>query len=592
MADPVQLSVRSSLDKVIKELESVKEKAGEVGDSLKQSGQEVGSGVERQTKRTGRFLNDLSTLGRRVANRLASDFSALGSVASLKSAFSLGEQFSRTVGETTELSDTVRRLGAAFGIAKRDFVDFQSSLVKGLGDIGLSSESAARSLEGLADLPITGQDNLIGYTRTAGMLAGIGNEQGQEGQIASLLFRTIRATGRNPNDMDQVNNLADQIKRITRATGRTPTESLGMMRDLFTGMAADFRRQLGPEAITQISAIQTAVGPQASKFIEDYLTKGPIARRPFEAQGGRGIFDEGGFNAERFQRFASGIIGRVRQDPRFAAQTLGMGEAEAEGFIRLYEQLDRVGKVQASITEQNKSLEQSYRDAMGLGEAFRANINRVSSGLSEVIASISQGATDLLGTTAKSDTGAAAVTLGGGLLAAILAGVGLRGAGRALGIGGTLARGVGAEAITGEDTIPVYVVNASEIGGGGMAAAAAGAGGLAGMGRVLPMIGKGGLVGLAAAAGIGLGKLIEPYLKKVEKETVTKSKDGIEYTVFDRAFQWWQDTFGTELSKQQERWRAQANQLDWMSPKERKIQIELNKKQLKMKGRTGASASF
>ena len=189
------------------------------------------------------------------------------------------------------------------------------------------------------------------------------------------------------------------------------------------------------------------------------------------------------------------------------------------------------------------------RESMGFGEAFRANIRKVQGTIGEGLGAITQGATDLLSSASESTGGAIGTVAAGGLLASVLAGGGLRG------IGGSLAKGAGglikgkvAEGVTGKETIPVYVVNASEIGGGG--SAIAGAGKMVGIAK--------GALGVAGAGALGyeVGSLINEGI--VEK-TQGKTSEGFEGNAIERLFFKLDKLFGNERAVQFEKAQQMMN---------------------------------
>jgi hypothetical protein len=182
-----------------------------------------------------------------------------------------------------------------------------------------------------------------------------------------------------------------------------------------------------------------------------------------------------------------------------AAQTLGISEEAAEGFVRLYESLDKVAEAQKKVQESAGDLGKAYSQGRSLGDSFRASINRVKSMVSGPLSHATQGLTDVLGKASESDAGALLATTAAATAAAVLTGGGLRGAGKALGLGG-MAKGAAIEGITGRQVQPVYVVNASEIGGGAAGLLGGGKGGaLASVGKYIPHV-------AAAAGGAYLGK--------------------------------------------------------------------------------------
>lgn len=525
MAESVEVSVRSALSKVIDELAEIREKAKDTGEAFRQTGNAVGEGMRDNVKRTETFLGQVRNLGRRVADQLRGDFKSLISVNALTDAMRISNQFRKNIDETVELNDTIRKLGATFGIANREFAGFQARMTRGLGEIGLGSEVAVSALKGLAETPVRGQANLLGYSQQAGMLASVGGERGKEGDIAQGLARVIQARGGDVNSADQVKALAESLRRVFVQTGQAPSQSLKAMEQIFKQMPEDLRRSLTSTALQNLTAASAVGGPNSTKFLEEYLGKSPIARLAFEAQGGKGIVGEQGIDVEKFQAFAKSILGRVGGDPRLAAQTLGLSEEAAEGFVRLSENLDKVKAAQNAVGRTTGDLNSQYRSSMGLGEAFAANINRVKKALATPLAAATQGASNLLSGTAQSDGGATAVALGAGAAATLLAGGALRGLGRGLGgIGGTIARKEGAEELLGQKTVPVYVVNAGEIGGGlvgdllsgGAGAAAAGGGAMGLLGPIAALIGLGG-------AGMALKQGVDDTIAGAGKDTTSVS---------------------------------------------------------------------
>lgn len=474
----VELRVKSGLESLISDLDELKKKATEVNTEFGNLGKQTTSNLKKNTKEAETFLGNLGGYAGRVANQIKKDFKALMSVQSLAAGLSLSDQFKNSISETIELGNMIRKLGATFGIAGKDFATFQKNMTTGLGDIGLSSESAARALEGLSQTPVRGQENLIEYSKTAGQLSSLGREPGREGDIARSLARVIQARGLNPNNRGEMNALAESVRRVTIQTGQQPSQVLSNMEALFARMPEDLRKSISSTGLANLAAAQAVGGPNATKFLEEILGKSPIARMAFEAQGGRGIFGDDGIDIEKFKAFAASITGRVGGDPRLAAQTLGLSEEAAEGFVRLASSLDLVADAQDRIKKSTGSLAESYREAMGFGESFRANINRVKGNMSGLMETLLHGGAEGLSKASQSDIGSAAVVGGTGLLAALLTGGGIRG------ILGTVAKGAAAESITGEKVIPVYVTNAAEI-AAGSALGGGGSGALGTAGKVL-----------------------------------------------------------------------------------------------------------
>lgn len=507
----VELNVRSQLSKVSEELAKLQVQASKVGEELAKVGDTTGETLEDQAKKTGRFFENLRGLGGRVAKQLRDDFKSLLALNAVSQSLKLSQQFSGTVTEAVALSDTIRKLGSTLGITQSRFTTFQTKLVSGLGQIGLSSEAASNALAGLAETPVRGEENLQKYVETAGQLASISRQQGSEGAIAKGLAGVVTAQGGNPNDQKQLDAVAKDALRIRQATGKSITDVLGSLEQLFSSANADFKSKLKNGGGTSLAAASLIGGKDSTAFVERYLRANRIGRKGLEAQGiGKLIGDDGQLNPKAFQDTVNEGKRRGLGDAQAGLKTFGMSEEEAQGFIRLTEAMRTNG---ASIEQARKSIvdiNKTYQESKGFAESFRASLNRVKGFLSAPLSFATQKGTDLLNSASQSDAGSAGVVAGGGALAALLAGGGLRGLGKASGI----AKGAAIEATTGRQVQPVYVVNAREFGGGGAGAfgetAAASAGGIRGKaGKAL------GALGIAATA-FEVGSIAGDAIDKTE----------------------------------------------------------------------------
>lgn len=507
MAENVEVNVRSQLMKIVADLEAIANEGKKVQQEFGKIADSTGESIKKQTKETETMLSKMRGFGRRVADQMKQDFRSLFSISALGEGLKLTDQFRGSIRETVNLSDMIRKLGGTFGIAQRDFGKFQATLVRGLGDIGMSSEVAARTLEGLADTPVRGEKALLEYSKTAGMLASIGRQQGREGDIAGSMSRVIQARGGDVNDVSQMKSLAEDVRRARKVTGKGPSELLKGMEDLFTGMSQDFRKKFSSRGLVNLAAAGQVAGPNATSFIQRFLSLSKTQRAGMEARGVGEVFGEGGINVKQVARLYAEAKKMGGGDARLGARAAigAQSDEEAEGFLRLAESLQRVDEAQKAVSSSAGDLATDYQQSKTLGEAFRSSINRIKKMVAGPLSSLTQGGTDLLGRAGESDVGAAGVVAGGAGLAALLAGFGLRGVGKGLagGIGG-LGKAAAVESLTGKEVQPVYVVNAAEIGGGGVAGAAAAGGGMLGKaGKVL------GGAGLAYGVGAGSAKAIE-----------------------------------------------------------------------------------
>jgi hypothetical protein len=522
----VELKVKSGLKTILDDLESLRAKAEEVSKELENTGKQTSAEIKKSTKETETFFGNLKNYGRRVSDQLKRDFKSLVSIESLGAGLKISSQFKDSIRETVQLSDAIRKLGPVFGMAERDFVTFQKTLMDGLGEIGMSSDVAAETLKGLSQTQVRGSDNLTAYSVRAGQFASIANERGKEGEIAKGMANVIRSRGGDVNDKKQMDALAESMRRVFLTTRDSPIKILQDLDQMFQNMPQDLRKAIDSTSLSNIAVISATAGDGAAKFLADYLSQSPKKRMAFEAQGGAGIFGPNGLNVEKFKNFARSIMGRIVDDPRLAAETLGISPEAAEGMVRLAESIDQVSDAQKRMQTVQGDINQTYRDGMGLGENFRASINRIKALFAEPLSAVTQGMTNMLSDASKTDIGAGAVVAGGGVLAALLAGGGLKGIGA--GLLGTVAKSAAAEEITGQKTVPVYVTNAAEIAAGG---------GLMGAAGGLGFLGRAGAIGLAGLGGVALGQAIEPTVSQFLKDNTTDTtSEGFRGDIIERLF--------------------------------------------------------
>jgi len=523
----VELSVRSQLKKIIEELEAISNAHKEVQDEFKKTGEDVGKNITDSTKKTGNALSSMGERARSISGQIVRDFKALLSIEALTGGLKLSEQFKGSVKETIALSDAIRRLGPVFGMTQRQAESFQSKVASAMGEIGASSEEAANALGGLAQTPVKDEKQLIEYSKTAVKLGSIGGTPGRSGEIGKGLSDLVIARGGNPKDINQMKKVSDEVLKIMNATGQNAIQVQSSLSGLYASANSEFKPMLEKGGAASMAAAEFYGGPNASAFLQRYVKSDTTERARFQAQGTGNIIDKSGrLNLKAFEGILAQAkkVGYQGNAEHGLKGMFGLSDEEAKGFMRLSEALKNnktaIEAARTAVTDINKQ----YLDTMSFGDAFRSKINRVKGLFSDFLSalgidSITQKVTNMMAQD-TSGAGAVASVAGGGILAAVLASGGLKGIGNALGGLGGLAGGAAKGKLMQETTgaTPVYVVNASEIGGGGGAL-----GGLAGAAQGgKGLMGKLGTLGAAAGAGY-LGyqaatslneNVVQPWLKE------------------------------------------------------------------------------
>lgn len=525
MGSEVVLVGRAELDQILKSLKKFRDQSAQAEKQIGSLGKKTNETLENSTKKAETKIKQTGSTLRRLADQLYSDFKALMSLNALQGAMKMSSMFQGAVAESVDLSDTIRRLGASFGIAQKDFGTFQSALTKGLGDIGASSEEAARALEGLSGLGIKDKNALINMTKGAVTLGGISGEKGNIKGIAGQLGSVMRAQGANVEDVGAQKRLIGEVTAAVQATGKGASEILGAMDDIFSKMPEELRKKVGPEFMSQMAVVATTAGPGATAALQQYMGAGTIGRKPFEAQGfGSVIGKDGMLNLKELFKFIKAMKGRIGFDTRAALKTSGFSEEAADGLLRIANSSKELERNLDALSSASRDNEEVYRNTRGLVDSFKGSINTVKGSLEQLFhaGGVTQKMTDFLSAQVGSKGGSAAVVAGGATIAAMLAGGGIRGI---TGLIGGEMKKKAFEEVTGEKVQDVFVVNADQMGGGG------------GGGGVMDSVKKFGAVGGAIGAGLAVGGAIGTGVNYVDEKMGGGMSDAI-VSGFDKLDKW------------------------------------------------------
>lgn len=457
----VELSVNSELSRIADELKALSKLQAEVSRGFEDNAKKASDGIQNASKDGKNSIQGMGDLARRVASNIKDDFKALLSLNAITGSLKLSSAFGSAIKESISLGDTIRKLSTVFDIPEARFRTFQTNLMKGLGAIGLSSEAADNALNGLAETPVRGEANLQGYTNTAGQLASVSGQRGQEGAIAKGLSQAVLARGQNPNDLKAMAAVADDVLRIRKSTGAGAAESLATMNELFSHANQEFQGRLRSGGGVNLASAALRGGKDATSFLEEYLGKDSLSRSALDAQGFKNIISPNG-SIDRGN--VSGIMQeanrRVPGDAQAGLKTMGLTDEQARGFMRLAKAMEESGDKINGTASQMVDLNTEFQATMGLFEAGTAIVSRFKSAFSAFFVTFEQDLTDLLKFLAKSDVGATTAVGAGTVGSVLLAGKGVSLAKGLLGAGGAVAgaaEGAGAAAAGGGIGLPLLV---------------------------------------------------------------------------------------------------------------------------------------
>lgn len=527
MSNQVTLTGRAELDAIFQSLKRVSDEGAKASKVIARMGDDTNKALESGSKKTMNSIKATGSVLRRLASQLFSDFKGLISLGTVAGGLKLTSQFAGSVKESMKLSDTIRRLGSSFGIARHQFGAFQAAMAKGLGDIGLSSEAAADALQGLAGLGVKGSTSAMNLAKGSAALASISGENGNEGNIANLLGRALRSSGANINDAGAQNKLISEVNAAVMATGKPASELLGAMEEIMSHLDKSLKGKIGPQAMGQMGVLATTVGPMATKALEEYLGKSPIERKAMEAQGVK-FFDKGGnLDMNAIMSFIKAGSSRVPGDPRMGMKTMGFSDDAAEGLVRLGENSELVSTNLKTLQGASRDYVDTLNKTRGIFDSLSGAVNTVKGNLEQWFQGLSQGLTHFLSNQVGSKAGSAAVVAGGATLAAVATAWGMKNIGKMV---------TGAKGIAGAlDVQKVFVVNM----GGGLTGGPDGLLDLPG-GVGKKKMGLGGMLG-AAGKTLGAGALgyevganvVNPLL---DNYTQGKTDEGFEGNAIERMF--------------------------------------------------------
>lgn len=529
MGDSVELSVQSDMRKVLADLEALQKKAAGVGQQIQRVTTELDRNLGKNAKSTEAHFERLRDLGRRLADQLRGYFANMATQTSqaleqVKKNIGLKQQFMDATGSAIELHDVIRKIGGSLEIATDRLSGFQRNITKAFTEAGFGAEVAGRALQGIAGTQVSGEGNAQAYALTAAKLAQAGGQGGQEGEIAKAMAGVLQTRGIDQNDIGAMAQLANSVR------GRNPLDKLAGQQAMYGAMEPSQRGKFGPDAMRSFAAIRKEVGPEMDAFISK-MTQGWLDKLPQTAQGLGKIVNKNGIDFDALNK-AAPMLKRLGDDTNNSGATLGLSPDEARGLYAMWKHSARARAAQDRARTSDSTIDGQVMERRGLGENFDANKARIGgkiqNGLSPIIGKVS----GALGEASKTDAGAAMV-MGGGFLAASVGALATGalakmlggGAGGALGSAtASIAKAGALEQITGQKTIPVYVVNASEFGGPLGAGVTGAAGGLPGVaGKVLGAAEKISLVGTALAVGGAVGTAASEL---IDTHTQGTSSDG------------------------------------------------------------------
>lgn len=563
MAD-AKIGIDLDPEKVVAALKEMSEQSEELARQIEQS---LGKDAPKNIKKfeeaaengTTKVSNFFSNLGKRIKEDLARAFD----VASIQQGLKFTDELMKGTRQVFDMERAFDRLNVRLGMTRDQFMRFRAEMGKRIAGTGADIEKVLPGVEQFVSRGnLKNPEQLADVSELMGKVAQATGE-GTEG-LAESIVEILQTSGQQVNAQN-IRQTVDAVM-ATRNSGafRTAAEAAGAVEGI-----SPYAKRLGisTREAGALAAQASTSGSSGQQILQDFLRMASdknVDRKKLE-----GIFGVELFKGGKFDASAIGKIDLNRfkgLSPEKFAQ-LGFGGGASGGdFARFVESFkgsqERFQKVVAGSNETNAAFETATDNLASKFDKFKRSLQNATStigqGLSEAATGLMTGDTARLkgglgtaGKAASENSGTIAAGLGITLASGLLMG---RGAGKLLGgMGGTAAGVAKGKAFEAAGVTPVYVVNASEIGGGMGGMLGQGAAGM--LGKFSGM-GRFGMYGLAAGAGVAAAEGVNaiPGVQEAMQSAIGKAFDmlGIGPEATAKKYEQEQQAFRAEKLAKQE----------------------------------------
>lgn len=470
---------------------------------------------EAAEKGTTKITTFFKNLGTRVKEDLKTAFDASGVMAGMKFGKDLGEG----VKQVFEMEKAFDRLNTRLKLSVDQMSKFKSEVGRKVAATGQKLEDVLPGVETAA---------AKGGVKSPEDLANIGEMLGQAkattGEDTSSLAETVVQILKNQGEKVTAQSFKKTMDALqgTRVSGafNTTEEAGKAVEEMTKNLDKQHQKSmgLGTRELGGLAATASKGGQGGIDTLNKILQMGQSAggQNQVNAMFGAQIFKNGKFDASAFQKVNKQGAGQFTSQVR--AGQLGADQGDLERLVdNMKEGMGDFKKVVDGANETADQFEQATDNMASGFEEFKESLKMSTRELGEHLSTLGhemlkgnfKGAMDEVkaaGRSAWEHKGTLAAGIGMTAGIGMLAGGGLNSLLKKIpGVGGVVGGLAGGELAKQAGVQPVYVVNASEI-GGGLGGAAGGLGGLAGKAGGIAAKGAGVLA--AGAVGYEVGKYL------------------------------------------------------------------------------------
>jgi hypothetical protein len=498
-----------------KALQDIANSAKELSAAIEEA---MGKDIPKQFRKTEdeaeNAANKIGKYFRNLSSRVKEDLKAAFDLGSVMQGMKFANELGSGIKQVFEMERAFDRLNTRLMLSNSQMTDFKRNVGRAVSATGQKLEDVLPGVEtAAAKGGVKSPQQLTAIAESLGKARAITGE-GTEG-LSDSIVEILKAQGKKVN-AGTFRETMDTLQ-ATRANGAFHTA--GEAGSAVAGLAP-YAQKLGMNTrdLGGMAAMASQSGAGGMNILQQLMEKGTTVggQQQINAALGQKVFKNGKLDSSALGKVNTERFGQYSQQVLQEATGLsGANGADLKRFVESFKNgQDALKKV---VNGSNETANQFDVASDNLSTKLDMFKEKTKEAAREVGEELSKAANSLL----KGQAGEAGSHLGsagknlwdnkGTVLAAlgVTAGVGMlagRGANNMLKkIGGGAVKGlVGGELAKAAGATPVYVVNAAEIGGGGLGDAAGAVGGGL-LGKIGGVAGKAGLVGAAGVAGYGIG---------------------------------------------------------------------------------------
>jgi len=537
--------------KVIAALNEIASQSKEMASKIEESlGKEAVKNFKKLETQSQETSDKISSVFRNLGNRLKEDMKNFLGLNALMEGMNIAKDMKQGVEQIFDMEKAFDRLNTRLGLSVDKMNEFKKMSIMKVAGTGQEMKNIMPGMERVA---------AKGNVKDAGQLADIAEMLGQSKAV---------------NEKENVEGLADSVVEILQRQGQKVTAksfketldaleggrvkgalgSAGEMADAVKEMASFAKKSgMSTRDLSGLTSVASKGGEGSLNVMKQIMEKGSTKAGQEQLNGilGVSLFKNGKLDPSQLGQINTGRFGQMSES--VMGEATGLSGASGADLTRMVESFkNNMGDFSAVAQGANETADQFGVAADNFSTKFdtfkeklKGTVMIVGDDLSKAVNEFMKGnfkgglgSLSQAGGAMMDNKGALAGGLGLASLAALMTSGGLGQIMKNVPGGGMMKGAVGGAMAKAAGATPVYVVNASEIGGGSGAA-----------GGALGALGKAGAVAGAAGIGVAIGEALNNW------EPSRKVLDA----AGDKAF----DIFGPDQQKAMS--EAQANQNAKMS---------------------------